>query len=412
MPDGFPLLESALSYLHRGWSVIPIDSSRGKKTPPKGFKWKPYQSRRPTEDETKRWFGPDSNANGVAVITGDISGGLACRDFDQPKAYHDWTAAHPELARSLPTVRTARGLHVYLRAEEDRFAELGDGEYRGTSRQICILPPSRHPAGVFYQWSVPLPPGELPIIDPVKVGFLSGPSMQHKKLRARRGAPASAAGPVGGAAPAPPQVLHLYPESPVCPESLVLRGDDRMIQEAIRQTLPKGQSQRFRSIFEFARHLRAIPELADCEGNALRPLVVEWHRQALPFIGTTPFFDTWMDFVNGWAAVRVPASEEEFLKRMMDQARLEPTPSKVQDYPPKLRLLVALAAVLQRAHGDRPFFLGCRSPADWLEVDFATVSRGLKFLVNDGVLKLVTKGDMAGNASEYRYLLAPARQGG
>src|SRR4051812_5400647 len=65
-------LSSALAYLSRGWSVIPI-APRGK-TPL--VRWQEFQNRHPTESEVRRWFSEHPDAN-IGVVTGAISGIIA-----------------------------------------------------------------------------------------------------------------------------------------------------------------------------------------------------------------------------------------------------------------------------------------------------------------------------------------------
>src|SRR5262245_45023396 len=147
------LLESALDYARRGWSIIPVNGKE-----PIGL-WKPFQTQAADERTLRRQFAR-RNVTGCAVIFGAVSGGLACRDWDDPDAYHRWAAEHPELAATLPTAKTARGFHVYFRGPEE-FADLGDGEYRGDSGHYCVLAPSHHPDGR-YEWLIPLPAGAMP----------------------------------------------------------------------------------------------------------------------------------------------------------------------------------------------------------------------------------------------------------
>jgi hypothetical protein len=151
------LLIAALDARRRGWSIIPVG---GDKRPL--FGWKEYQMRLPAEGVLYDWFGGRlPQVVGLAVITGAVSGFLAVRDFDSADGYEDWAQSHPRLARSLPTVKTARGAHVYLRGPE-RFANLDDGEYRADPGHYVLLPPSLHPSGVIYHWLVPPPDGPLP----------------------------------------------------------------------------------------------------------------------------------------------------------------------------------------------------------------------------------------------------------
>ena len=143
-----PLLNAALTHLARGWSIIPIASDKKPLVA-----WKRFQSGRATPDDLRGWLGGHS-ARGIAVVLGDVSGGLVCRDFDLRGAYAGWAAAHPDLAATLPTARTARGVHVYAVAADRTPRTFSDGEYRGNG-QYVILPPSIHPSGAAYEWIIP-----------------------------------------------------------------------------------------------------------------------------------------------------------------------------------------------------------------------------------------------------------------
>src|SRR5262245_7733732 len=135
---GASLLEVARELAGRfGWSLIPV---RGKRAV---GSWERFQTARPGQRELARMF-QNSKATGIAVLCGEVSGGLAVRDFDTMEGYDRWAGEHKALAKSLPTVRTGRGMHVYCRGPE-LFMDVGDGEYRGTSGQYVLTPPSLHP---------------------------------------------------------------------------------------------------------------------------------------------------------------------------------------------------------------------------------------------------------------------------
>ncbi|MBI3465352.1 MAG: bifunctional DNA primase/polymerase [Planctomycetes bacterium] len=101
------ILKAALCYDGLGWWVIPIKPGSKKAA----CSWKRYQHSRPKPGALRQWFTRRS-AYGVAVVLGNVSGCLACRDFDRAEAYECWAGQHPDLARLLPTVRTGRGYHV------------------------------------------------------------------------------------------------------------------------------------------------------------------------------------------------------------------------------------------------------------------------------------------------------------
>src|SRR5262245_19588705 len=150
------LLSEANKYTRRGWSIIATVGKRPARP------WREFQTA-PADEATLRQMFQDCRVTGIAVILGSASGGLACRDFDDPELYYRWAAVHPDLAAILPTVQTANGFHVYFLGPEG-FHDYGNGEYRGTCRQYCLLPPSAHPDGPTYKWLVDLPPGALPTI--------------------------------------------------------------------------------------------------------------------------------------------------------------------------------------------------------------------------------------------------------
>jgi hypothetical protein len=396
-------LELALSYRDRRLCVIPI--AAGTKNPPPGVRWKQYQTARPTESTLRRWFG-NGKAHGIAIVLGEVSGGLVCRDFDSLAAYESWAAEYPELAKTLPTVATGRGCHVYCRADMQQvraaspsgggIINLGDGELRGTGG-YCVLPPSRHPSGHIYHWIVPLN-GEIPLLDLHDCGFLKeGHATESTETTERtettednRGQQKSLGveGVVAGKDPA-------LDQSP---------GVSGTIEQAIQESLPYGVGRRNRQVFQLARHLKSIPALADANPLDLEPFVREWHRRALPFIGTKPFEETWIDFLRGWPRVKFPKGSEP-MALIFAKALEADVPKVAERYDrPELRLLVSLCRELQRAAGDGPFYLAVRTAGRLLGVDHTTAWRWLWLLEQEGILKVVIRGDQSGTATRFRYV--------
>ena len=147
-------------YLGKGYSVIPLkgkvpDASvlpreideKGESKPT----WKPYQKRKPTEEELQKWFGNGSNRN-IGIVTGDISG-LAVVDLDTKEAI--------QIAKKLnfpatPMVKTGDGFHAYYKDKEGirNFQKRGDLpgiDLRGNGGYV-VAPPSIHSSGVQYSW--------------------------------------------------------------------------------------------------------------------------------------------------------------------------------------------------------------------------------------------------------------------
>lgn len=161
------LFRQAMQYADLGLSVFPLP--RGSKRPAKGFRWKEFQNRRADQTELAKWF--ESSEQNMAVVTGAVSGDLVVRDFDVEGAYARWQQAHPEAARIFPTVRTARGHHVYARGQVDGTKVHSDGELRACGVYV-LAPPSVHPSGAFYSWVVPLD-DEIPNVNLAAIGWLS-----------------------------------------------------------------------------------------------------------------------------------------------------------------------------------------------------------------------------------------------
>lgn len=388
------ILDNALEYYRRGWCVIPIRAGTKK---PACRSWESYQTERPSEATVRRWFS-NGKPKALAVIMGDVSGGLVCRDFDQMEGYQRWAAEYPDLAQTLPTVKTGRpGRHVYGTADIDQvraasrtggsIIKFEDGELRGGG--YCLVPPSPHPNGRTYSWLVPL--GDvLPTVDLFSAGFLQC-NREARENRETRGEQRDQRTLWG---------VGVF-ESSASQDSLL----HQRIQEAIKRTLPTGNCQRHRLLFELARELKAIPGLAEAPVSELKPIVGQWHQQALPNIQTKPLEESWFDFAEGWDKVKYPKGEEPITMVFAKAVKAELPEPALQYEQQELRLLVALCRELQRACGTGPFFLSTRTAGHLLGITHVTASRWLRGLRHDGILELVSRGSCSDRrASRYRYL--------
>jgi hypothetical protein len=147
------LLQARLSFIPIGTNKRPLASLL-----PQGS-WEPFMSRRPDEsDPLNRW----ANAPAIAVIGGDVSGGLLVLDFDQIEFYDAWVQKVGGLAKGIPVQKTGGGgRQVFLRCESPgrnmKLARSLDGliaiETRGEGG-YALVPPSKHPSGNEYAWLV------------------------------------------------------------------------------------------------------------------------------------------------------------------------------------------------------------------------------------------------------------------
>ncbi len=378
-------LDNALAYLRRGWSVVPIRNIGEKKKA--AARWARFQTERPDLDTLRQWFRRD-DLTGLAVVSGSVSGGLAIRDFDLEDAYRLWANEHPDLARTLPTVKTRRGAHVYFTGPE-HFQDCGDGEYRGSVRHFTVLPPSLHPSGSIYRWVVPLPDGPLPEIDPRAVGLL----------------PCNTESTENPADPGDSGDSEEHPLTSSTPPALSVLHGGNEVEMAVMRTLPTRAGERHGKLFDLARQLKALPHLADVDTLALRSVVQQWHRLAVPVIRTQAFEESWIDFLQAWERVRFPAGTSP-LDLALQQARQTSPPVKALRFEHAgIRLLVALCWQLHLAAAGGTWFLGCRTVGKLLGVDHSTAWRWLYLLEAEGVLARVSTGSKAAKkASEFRYV--------
>lgn len=403
-------LDWAEYYSRFGWCIIPVGGGKDGKKPP--VSWKTYQTRPPYPNELRRWFA-DGKA-GLAVMHGDVSGGLICRDFDTPEAYRAWVAAHPDLANTLPTVATGRGFHVYARSTWRGYighAKLGDGELIANEKHYSILPPTVHKSGRLYEWLVPLPdtPDEMPVIDdPREAGFAGGVT-QTSQRDTRPLSPAAS----------PPSDSDSVSLSTFGSDEVSLSGSNTQreteitacaslcavpgVLEAVKRSLPEGPAQRNDAIFDLARRLKGLPALAGLSAGELRQVVSLWHRLALPTITTKDFLDTWGDFCHGWERAKYPVNGEYIMTTIPERAKARPVEG-IEDK--RLAVLAAMCRELQADAGDKPFFLSVRDAARPFGVSPKTGQAWLWALVGDGYLVEVKKGGTAEGprkATRWRY---------
>lgn len=384
-----------------GWNVIPV---HGKEP---ACQWKRFQGDHQTRDQVRELFKRQSS--GLAVITGPVSNGLAIRDFDDPDAYDRWATRCPALANELPTVQTSRGMHVYFRSHSSTFAEFDDGELRGDGKHYTIVPPSRHPDGGAYRWEIPPiggTAGNLCLLDAAETGldqsWSGNPSKSQQHIAA-----ILALGTYG---------THNQGEEKIGVFQSGVRlehseGDfENLIESAIQTTIPRREGQRNACVFQFARRLKSIPQLADKDAESLKSLVQRWYERALPFIRTTEFAVSFQDFARGWT---VAYPSDQTAVDIAAQKALRFVPETALRYlDPRISFLVGVCYDLQEYNGEGPFFLGCRDAARVMGMGGPNGHRDawrmLQQLEKDGILQVVERGSPGvvngGKATSYRYV--------
>ncbi|GAI02155.1 unnamed protein product, partial [marine sediment metagenome] len=151
------LLEAALTYQKRGWSVFPVNSQTKRPL----IEWKPYQERIASPEQIKKWWTQYPYA-GIGLVTGKISNDIVL-DIDGPegKKYIKGKDIAPT-----PCVKTKRGEHYHFKHPGftiQNFAKKKGLDLRGDGGYV-VLPPSKHPSGSKYEWI--LSPEEEELADP------------------------------------------------------------------------------------------------------------------------------------------------------------------------------------------------------------------------------------------------------
>jgi hypothetical protein len=160
------LIGTALALLGRGWSAVP--QRPGAKKPL--VRWKPFQERRPTEEEwtgwSKKW--PDA---GLALILGPV-GGVLVVDVDGPEAHAALTArlgGEPQAPKALSGSGEPYRYHLFFRCPDvptkaKQTPWHPNLEFRGKGG-IVVIPPSLHESGNRYAWAEGRSPDDLDLPD-------------------------------------------------------------------------------------------------------------------------------------------------------------------------------------------------------------------------------------------------------
>ncbi len=163
------------------------------------------------------------------------------------------------------------------------------------------------------------------------------------------------------------------------------------------ETLPTCVGQRNQCIFLLARHLKSTYPNGDVE--AMRDLVIEWHRQVLPSIRTKEFHESWLGFTIAWRKVKFLNGTMSGILSGLDSED-GPNPGSVLGADGQK--LYQLCSVLQAREGTKPFFLDCRTAGKAIGISHLYANNLLNEFCHRGLMVRTFKG-VRRKAS--RYLL-------
>ncbi len=367
--------DAALRLADLGCSLFPV---RGKVP---AVRWGRFRTVPPDRHQIWDWFyGRDDL--GIGIVFGPVSQHLCARDFDDGASFYAWVSSHSTLAKELPIAISRRGGHVYFRSSTAHTTKLDDGELRAGGSYV-VAPPSMHPSGSRYVWQRPLI-SLPPFVDPVDAGLAPArqPAAKGSSQDGEGKAEATALGDNLGATL------------------------EAAIAKAIRATLPRRFGERYDLIWEFARRLKAIPDLHGLTGRDVLAHAHDWFRSALPFIGTKEWRVTSAAFLSAWSRITHPFTDGTLTTCLAVVDATPPSPVALRYVcDPVAVRLVGLCERLQLLAGCEPFFLSTEACHLFGLPHRKQLSRRIERLRADSVLERLTIGNsIQRKASTYRYL--------
>jgi hypothetical protein len=150
--------DHALEYIKLGWPVVPIIP----KTKKPLLKWKPFQTRLPSEEEITRWWNKTPDAS-VAIITGGVSN-LCVLDFEYPESVDHFQYTVCDLPETIISKSGSNkaGYHYFFKKpagfnerikKKIRLIDIPGKECDFLADGCYVLaPPSLHNSGNRNQW--------------------------------------------------------------------------------------------------------------------------------------------------------------------------------------------------------------------------------------------------------------------
>lgn len=381
------------------------------KKPLKGQSWKSMMLHAPGERELREMFRFEE-INGIAVVSGKVSDYLAVRDFDTHPSYEEFKRKNPKLAAVCGLVRTHKGGHVYF-IGESFYVKLADGEYRGTTKQYTVTPPSCHPLGTPYEWENL--PKKLPVVDdPVKEGLLPKDYTSSSKNGSKV---VKVNGKDDNSHDNESTIdnslilsnVYVSPPGYVANTLSGLKDPVRhsgwmppdAVEMAARLHQPMRVGERHDRIFNY---VRALKGLSDIKWDTYRAKVAfkVWWADAVHVVGTKDESLSLREFYSAWGKCKHPVNRLDSKRLLVTGSDVE-LPLRAEKYSDNIRALLRVCITLHRINGG-VFFLSCEDAGKLIGVSKQAVQRFFHKLIKDGFLELVFRGsNSSGKASVYRY---------
>jgi len=132
------------SYLDKGFTILPAK----KKTKEPMIAWKPYQDRKPTDEEIQNWF--SNNDVNITLLAGKVSNNLIVIDLDSNELYLKIFPPERAIEDNTLVVKTPRGYHVYFTTTDTTSHKYAGIDIIGDNH-LVMVPPSIHPTGIEYK---------------------------------------------------------------------------------------------------------------------------------------------------------------------------------------------------------------------------------------------------------------------
>lgn len=195
------------------------------------------------------------------------------------------------------------------------------------------------------------------------------------------------------------------PHDPKTPAGVFMSiSHHEKVEAVLLRTLPTGQGQRHRCVFNLARGLKHDAGCADVPLPELKKIVRQWFERAIDHIATKEFSETWADFIHAWDYVHTGLDAVNPVASAWKRVESEPMPTICDQYDSvPARRLLALCHFLKRDDGT--FYLSMPQAGTLIQRHPQQVRRYLKMFVAEGLFRITIKGirGTRGKATTYQW---------